>query len=156
MKEKDRFKKETSSFLRSIFNPALKNGYGKIMVRYYTSDDPGKSKLLLQSPEEAAEHIFLLKKTAMNADIYFGINPRVIEDGRISIKYVSTIHAIVNDDYPLNGLEIEGKPSGSLISSPWPPSFVLDIGDYLHYFWNLNEPVSVDEIGRDKIEGLNS
>jgi hypothetical protein len=153
-KNKNQFVNETTSFMETILPSSLKDERDQIMIKYFTPSDQLKGVLICNSPEEAAEGVYVLNKNEMNNNMKVGINPRVIDNGNSTIKHVNILHAIIYNKYKETSLEIQYDEWVNSI--PWYPSLILDTGSYLHYFWKLKEPVLVDKIWQNRIEILNS
>jgi len=157
IKDKQKFMKTAGQFLDKMFSQALKNRYGEIEIRTFTTGQP-PGQYFCQTIKDASDIAFSLCNSGI--DVYFGVNPRVGKKGKKeNVHYVSAFHAEV--DYGSDGhkkksdYESYDDAITAVIKFKPQPTLINLSGGGLHCYWVLDNPIKVDEVGVAELESIN-
>jgi len=154
LNDRQEFVTISESFFHELFGPALESDRGAIEIRTFK---PLSQQFFRSECDAAAAAYTLLNQ---GVDVYFGVNPRIGGKGKKeNVHYVSAFHAEV--DYGDIGHKKESRHKTreealKAIQEFEPePTLVVHSGGGFHCYWVLSNPVKVETMGIETLEGIN-
>jgi hypothetical protein len=157
IKDKEEFVKTAIGFFQTLFGKKPSTTHGDIEIRTFPKAGFAEQHFCGKTQEAA----FLAYKLCNSGiDTYFGVNPRVGNQGKKqNIHYLVTFHAEI--DYGTDGHNKASRHGSykealkAIQDFELPPTLVNHSGGGFHCYWVLNEPVKVEDMGIKTLESIN-